>query len=75
MVGALIDVNGQQQNNGMKAAATLSETPGEGIVSGQRYLAPETLEIRVRKAASGLHDLGVWQGDQVAILMRNVDLE
>nr|XP_061804788.1 feruloyl-CoA synthase-like [Nerophis lumbriciformis] len=28
-------------------------------------------KARSRQAASALHDLGVWQGDQVALLMRN----
>ncbi|MDH5617632.1 MAG: AMP-binding protein [Gammaproteobacteria bacterium] len=42
-----------------------------GIVSGERYLSPDVLDIRSRQAASALHDLGVWQGDQVALLLRN----
>ena len=47
------------------------QLPGDGVVSGERYLAPETLDVRSRKAAAALHDAGVWQGDQVALLMRN----
>ena len=49
----------------------MKQIPTDGIVSGDRYLAPETLDARSRKAASALHDLGVWQSDQVALLMRN----
>lgn len=45
--------------------------PTTGLISGARYMAPETLDIRSRQAAAALHDLGVWQGDQVALLMRN----
>jgi long-chain acyl-CoA synthetase len=45
--------------------------PTTGLVSGARYMAPETLDIRSRQAAAALHDLGVWQGDQVALLLRN----
>ncbi len=55
----------------MTAAELAQSIPDVGIVSGKRYLAPETLDIRSRKAASALHDLGVWQGDQVALLLRN----
>ncbi len=55
----------------MTNAAPASAIPICGIVSGRRYLAPETLSTRSRQAASALHDLGVWQGDQVALLLRN----
>ena len=57
--------------NDRKAVETMKQIPTDGIVSGERYLAPETLDARSRKAASALHDLGVWQSDQVALLMRN----
>lgn len=55
----------------MKAIQDQILIPDSGIVSGERYLAPETLDVRSRQAASALHDLGVWQGDQVALLLRN----
>ena len=55
----------------MTAAVELQQRPTSGIVSGERYLAPETLDIRARRVASALHDLGIWQGDQVALLLRN----
>ncbi len=45
--------------------------PTTGLVSGSRYMAPETLDVRSRQAAAALHDLGVWQNDQVALLLRN----
>jgi long-chain acyl-CoA synthetase len=53
------------------AVEKLIRVPKEGIISGERYLAPETLDIRTRKAAAALHDIGLWQGDQLALLMRN----
>ena len=49
----------------------VNQVPLNGVISGDRYLAPDTLDIRSRKAAAALHDLGVWQGDQVALLLRN----
>jgi long-chain acyl-CoA synthetase len=42
-----------------------------GLCSGARTLDTDALMARARRAASGFHDLGVWQGDQVALLMRN----
>lgn len=42
-----------------------------GIVSGDRYLGPRALEANAARAASALHGVGVWQGDTVALLMRN----
>ncbi|MGE0850185.1 MAG: acyl-CoA synthetase [Hyphomicrobiaceae bacterium] len=42
-----------------------------GIVSGTRRLRAEALDERVRRVASGLLALGIRQGMNVAILMRN----
>jgi long-chain acyl-CoA synthetase len=42
-----------------------------GIVSGARRLSLDTLEVRVRRIATGLASLGVAPGQCVAILMRN----
>jgi long-chain acyl-CoA synthetase len=42
-----------------------------GVVSGARTLDPERLERNARRVASAMHDVGVWQGDRVALLMRN----
>jgi len=42
-----------------------------GIVSGTRRFSAEALDERVRRAASGLLALGIRQGMNVAILMRN----
>lgn len=48
-----------------------AKTPDAGIISGDRLLSPEQLMIEARRAAAGFHDLGVWQGDQIALYMRN----
>ena len=45
--------------------------PNAGIVSGNRLLAPARLAENSLRAASALNDVGVWQGDVVALLMRN----
>lgn len=42
-----------------------------GIASGNRYLSPAALTVNIRKTASALHSVGVWQGDAVALLLRN----
>ena len=42
-----------------------------GIISGDRYLSPQALACNAAKAASALHSAGVWQGDVVALLLRN----
>ena len=42
-----------------------------GIISGDRYLSRQALEINSAKAATALHSVGVWQGDVVALLLRN----
>jgi long-chain acyl-CoA synthetase len=47
------------------------QTISSGIVSGQRYLSPQALEHNASRAASALHSVGVWQGDVVALLLRN----
>lgn len=47
------------------------QTLAGGLVAGNRFLSHDQLATRGRQVASGLHDLGVWQGDQVALLLRN----
>jgi long-chain acyl-CoA synthetase len=42
-----------------------------GVISGDRHLSAEALERNARRVAAAMHDLGVWQGDRVALLMRN----
>lgn len=42
-----------------------------GIISGDRYLSPSALALNSAKSAAALHSVGVWQGDVVALLMRN----
>jgi long-chain acyl-CoA synthetase len=42
-----------------------------GIISGDRYLSATALEVNAARAASALHSAGVWQGDFVALLLRN----
>lgn len=41
------------------------------LLSGERSLDMGTMLAASRRAASGFHDAGVWQGDQVALLLRN----
>jgi len=45
--------------------------PTNGIVSGERYLSQSSLKKNANKAAAALHSVGVWQGDVVAVLLRN----
>ena len=54
-----------------KAAAKLDVTPNAGVISGERWLSPQALAVNARRAATALHDAGVWQGDKVALLLRN----
>jgi long-chain acyl-CoA synthetase len=42
-----------------------------GIISGDRYLSIDALDINAARAASALHSAGIWQGDVVALLLRN----
>ena len=42
-----------------------------GIISGERYLSAGALNVNAARAASALHSAGVWQGDVVALLLRN----
>ena len=42
-----------------------------GLVSGNRLLDHARLASNARRAASALHRAGIWQGDSVALLMRN----
>ncbi len=44
---------------------------GHGLISGSRYISSDELRLRSSQAATALHDLGVWQGDRVALLLRN----
>ena len=46
-------------------------TISAGIISGDRYLSPSSLATNAARAASALHSVGVWQGDVVALLLRN----
>jgi len=48
-----------------------NEIPKAGIISGDRYLSPKALETNAARAAAALHSVGVWQGDMVALLLRN----
>lgn len=47
------------------------DIPTAGIISGDRYLSPLALNTNAARAASALHSVGVWQGDMVALLLRN----
>src|SRR5712671_703802 len=50
----------------------MTETsPFLGIISGQRRRDHAEVAGRVERIASGLHGLGVRQGDSVCMLMRN----
>ena len=42
-----------------------------GIISGDRYLSATALDVNSARAASALHSAGIWQGDVVALLLRN----
>jgi long-chain acyl-CoA synthetase len=42
-----------------------------GLVSGERYLSLRSLGVNAARAASALHACGVWQGDVIALLLRN----
>lgn len=42
-----------------------------GVISGDRYLSSGALAANAAKAATALHSAGVWQGDVVALLLRN----
>ncbi len=54
-----------------QAMPTESRPDTRGLISGDRALSEHALAARARKAASALHDCGVWQGDKVALLLRN----
>ena len=43
----------------------------DGIISGNRHASLAELRRRTAKAASALHEVGIWQGDRVALLLRN----
>jgi long-chain acyl-CoA synthetase len=43
----------------------------DGVISGTRHASLDDLRRRAAQAATALHDLGVWQGDRVALLLRN----
>ena len=42
-----------------------------GVISAERAVSTDELRLRAGQAATALHDLGVWQGDRVALLLRN----
>ena len=42
-----------------------------GIVSGARHVSINDLRRRAAQGASALNELGIWQGDKVALLLRN----
>ncbi|MEZ5498674.1 MAG: AMP-binding protein [Steroidobacteraceae bacterium] len=46
-------------------------SPTDGVLCGDRYRSPAQIERNAARAASALHDNGVWQGDVVALLLRN----
>ena len=48
-----------------------SQEINSGIISGERYLNQDALAHNAAKAATALHSVGVWQGDVVALLLRN----
>ena len=51
--------------------AAVDGLPSSGIVSGDRYLSLQALDINAARAASALHRAGVWRGDNIALLLRN----
>ena len=52
-------------------ASLQSAEQSASLISGTRTISHDALLANARRAASGFHDLGVWQGDQVALLLRN----
>ena len=48
-----------------------SQKVTSGIISGDRYLSQQALGVNSAKAATAMHSVGVWQGDVVALLLRN----
>ena len=42
------------------------------LIAGERTIGYRDLELRVRRAAAGLNELGVGRGDRVALLLGNV---
>jgi len=57
--------------NGMFAAALARAPQAEALVSGKSRLTYRALDAEVAQLAGGLRDLGVIQGDRVAILLSN----
>jgi len=49
----------------------ISDKPKAGLISGERYLSLQALEVNAGRAATALHNIGVWKGDTVALLLRN----
>jgi len=45
--------------------------PRAGVVSGERFLSSRALQLNARRAAAAMHDVGIWQGDVVVLLLRN----
>lgn len=54
-----------------EASIPVAGALGPGILAGERFLSDTELSRNAGRAASALHDAGVWQGDTVAILLRN----
>ena len=48
-----------------------SKSNGIALVSGNRHLTHDELTENACRSASALHSIGVWQGDVVALLLRN----
>lgn len=49
----------------------MASTALDGVISGERHVSADQLRRRAAQAATALHELGVWQGDKVALLLRN----
>ena len=45
---------------------------GVAIIDREKYIYPAALELESRRVAQGLHDLGVREGDRVALWLPNV---
>ena len=50
---------------------TIYQEPKAGLISGDRFLSQQALDVNSNRAATALHSIGVWKGDSVALLLRN----
>ena len=50
---------------------TIYQEPKAGLISGDRFLSQQALDLNSSRAATALHSIGVWKGDSVALLLRN----